>query len=101
MGILTQVCKACGLEFVGNPVFCPRCGTTTKSMKVTKEIAPSRIPNALPETKEHYVNKLMKVAHNSITQDHVIFMYHLEIPYLEAKYKLEKLSAKLTKAGRI
>lgn len=101
MGILTQVCKSCRLEFVGNPVFCPRCGTPAKAVKAVKEIAPSRIPNALPETKEHYVNKLMKVAHNYVSQDQVIFLYHLEIPYLEAKYRLEKLSAKLTKAGRI
>lgn len=99
MGILTQVCKACGLEFVGNPVFCPRCGTTIQYAK--RVSARECLPNALPETKEHYVNKLMKVAHNYVSQDQVIFLYHLEIPYLEAKYRLEKLSAKLTKAGRI
>lgn len=90
MGIMGQICKKCGRLYIGNPVKCPLCGASTKAMKVD-------IPNALPETKEHYVNKLMKVAPHPISQDHIIFLYQLEIPYLEAKYRLEKLSAKLNR----
>lgn len=88
MGIMGQICKKCGRLYVGNPVKCPLCGASTKAMKVD-------IPNALPETKEHYVKKLMKIAPNGTSPYHINFLYHLEIPYLEAKYRLEKLSEKL------
>lgn len=93
MGIMGQICKKCGRLYVGNPVKCPLCGASTKAMKVHSPFV--QLPNALPETKEHYVSKLMKVAPHPISQDHIIFLYHLEIPYLEAKYRLEKLSEKL------